>query len=62
MDKRFIKDKGFEVFNGNELIIKGALEGGVSLITGYPGSPVADVFDVAESVKEMLLEHESWLS
>jgi indolepyruvate ferredoxin oxidoreductase len=57
MDKRFIKDKGFEVFNGNELIIKGALEGGVSLITGYPGSPVADVFDVAESVKEMLLEH-----
>ena len=56
MDKRFIKDKGFEVFNGNELIIKGALEGGVSLITGYPGSPVADVFDVANSIKELLLE------
>ncbi|MBI1871775.1 MAG: 2-oxoacid:acceptor oxidoreductase family protein [Chlamydiae bacterium] len=56
MDKRFIKKEGFEVFNGNELIIKGALEAGVSLITGYPGSPVADVFDVASSIKELLLE------
>lgn len=57
MDKRFIKERDFDVFNGNELIIKGALEAGVSLITGYPGSPLADVFDVAHSIKDLLLEH-----
>ncbi len=56
MDKRFIKERDFEVFNGNELLIKGALEAGVSLITGYPGSPLADVFDVAQSIKDLLLE------
>lgn len=57
MDKRFLKDSGLEVFNGNELLIKGALEAGVSLITGYPGSPVADVFDVAYTVRNVLLKH-----
>lgn len=57
MDKRFTKSEGLEVFNGNELLVKGALEAGVSLMTGYPGSPVADVFDVASSIKELLLEH-----
>jgi indolepyruvate ferredoxin oxidoreductase len=36
------------VLAGNELIVKGALEAGVSLITGYPGSPVAEVFLVCE--------------
>ena len=57
MDKKFKKCSGYDVFNGNELIIKGALEAGVSLVTGYPGSPVADVFDVANSIKDLLLEH-----
>jgi len=57
MTRRFAKDKGFEVYNGNELIVKGALEAGASLITGYPGSPVADVFDVASSVKNILSQY-----
>jgi indolepyruvate ferredoxin oxidoreductase len=40
---------GRAVLDGNELIVKGALEAGASLITGYPGSPVAEVFTVCES-------------
>ena len=47
MDPRFKKTSGWEAFTGNELILKGCLEAGVNLLTGYPGSPVADVFDVA---------------
>jgi indolepyruvate ferredoxin oxidoreductase len=42
--------------NGNELIVKGALEAGVSLITGYPGSPIADVFTICEENGAYLLE------
>lgn len=43
------RSDGTAVLDGNELLVKGALEAGVSLITGYPGSPVANVFDVVES-------------
>lgn len=32
--------------NGNELIIQGGLEAGFSLYTGYPGSPLADYFNI----------------
>jgi len=42
------RGRGRVALSGNELIVKGALEGGVSLITGYPGSPVADVFTICE--------------
>ena len=34
------------IFNGNELIIRGALEAGFSLYSGYPGSPLADFFNI----------------
>ena len=46
-DPRFLADGGREVFGGNELLVKGCLEtpGGVGLMTGYPGSPVAGFFD-----------------
>ena len=54
MDPRFSKTAGWEAFTGNELILKGALEAGASLLTGYPGSPVADVFDVASKHSELL--------
>jgi len=47
-DPRFLAGFGREVFTGNELLIKGALEveGGVNLLTGYPGSPIAGFFDL----------------
>ena len=43
LDPRFLAGGGREVFTGNELLVKGCLEveGGVHLMTGYPGSPVA---------------------
>ena len=56
MDKRFLQESGVGIFTGNELIVKGGLESRVALITGYPGSPVAEVFDAAERIKELLAE------
>lgn len=50
------RDAGRYVMNGNELIVKGALEAGVSLIAGYPGSPVADVFTICEEISGHLLD------
>lgn len=56
MDKRFVKGDGVEVFTGTELLWKGALEGGCSLLTGYPGSPVADFFNVPRDIQNILKE------
>ncbi len=56
MEGRFLKDSGIDVFNGNELIIKGGLEAKISEITGYPGSPVAETFDVASENKKLFKE------
>ena len=55
-DPRFLAESGREVFTGNELLIKGALEaeGGVHLLTGYPGSPVASFFDILGDIKDLL--------
>lgn len=56
---KFVRDCGRDVFNGNELLFKGALEteGGVHLMTGYPGSPVATFFDVLGDCAPLLREH-----
>lgn len=53
---KFLRESGSEVFNGNELLLKGALEtdGGVHLMTGYPGSPVATFFDVISDCADLL--------
>ncbi len=58
VDPRFLKEVGVEVFTGNELLIKGALEaeGGTHLLTGYPGSPIAGFFDALELVAPLLNE------
>src|SRR4051812_42334607 len=58
MDSRFFPDSGREVFTGNEFLVKGALEseGGVNLLTGYPGSPVAGFFDVLGNISKLLQE------
>ena len=54
--KKFLLEEGIAVYDGNELIIKGALEAGAALITGYPGSPVANVFDVIEANQDYFRE------
>ncbi len=57
-DPRFLCGSGVEAFDGNELLFKGALEteGGVHLLTGYPGSPVATFFDVMADNAALLRE------
>ena len=54
MDERFTQASGTHVYTGCELLVKGALESGVSLLTGYPGSPLAEVFDTIERNAELL--------
>lgn len=41
-----------EILNGNEIIIQGALESGFHLYTGYPGSPLADYFNILHERKK----------
>ncbi len=57
MDNRFTQESGTNVYTGCELLVKGALEGQVNLLTGYPGSPLAEVFDVMKSNAALLKEH-----
>src|ERR1051325_2132610 len=56
IDPRFLAESGREVFIGNELLVKGALEtdGGVHLMTGYPGSPLDGFFDCLGDIAELL--------
>jgi len=58
IDSRFLTDAGPQIFTGNELLVKGALEteGGVHLVTGYPGSPIAGVFDTLGELGPLLNE------
>jgi indolepyruvate ferredoxin oxidoreductase len=58
IDPRFLTESGREVFIGNELLVKGCLEteGGVHLMTGYPGSPVAGFFDTIGDIAPLLKE------
>jgi len=57
VDPRFLQESGRQIYTGAELILKGALEARVGLITGYPGSPIADVFNGARAIKDILNEH-----
>ena len=59
IDPRFIQEDGTGIFTGNELLVKGALEtqGGVHLMTGYPGSPIAPFFDTLEALGPLLGSH-----
>ena len=59
-DKRFVQQSGTDVYNGNELIVKGALESQVGLVAGYPGSPVAEVFTILEENADILRENGLW--
>lgn len=44
----------YKILNGNELLIQGALEAGFNLYTGYPGSPLADFFNILHEEHEAL--------
>jgi indolepyruvate ferredoxin oxidoreductase len=55
-EQRFIQEQGIQVFTGTELLLKGALEAGAALLTGYPGSPVADFFSISKATQNLLKE------
>src|ERR1700710_1860024 len=59
LDPRFLAGSGRDVYTGNELLVKGCLEveGGVHLLTGYPGSPVSGFFDILGDIKDLLVSH-----
>jgi len=40
-----------KILNGNEIIVQGGLEAGFSLYTGYPGSPLAEYFNILYAKK-----------
>ncbi len=44
----------FDIQTGNELIIQGGREAGFQLYTGYPGSPLADFFNILYAEKDEL--------
>ena len=44
----------YKILNGNELLVQGALEAGFHLYTGYPGSPLADFFNILYEQKDEL--------
>ncbi len=58
IDHRFQVESGVEIFTGSELLLKGCLEtpGGVALLTGYPGSPLAGFFDSCHDIGPLLNE------
>ena len=56
MDPRFSLEQGTGIYTGNELIVKGALESQVGVITGYPGSPLAELFETLENNKDLFNE------
>src|SRR5881409_2585966 len=59
-DQRFVQGSGTNVFNGNELIVKGSLENAVGLMAGYPGSPVAEVYTIIEENGDILRDNGLW--
>ena len=46
----------YKILSGNELLIQGGLEAGFHLYTGYPGSPLADFFNILNDKKDDLSE------
>jgi indolepyruvate ferredoxin oxidoreductase len=45
-----------QIQSGNELLIQGGLEAGFNLYTGYPGSPLADFFNILYERKQEFKE------
>ena len=46
--------KESKIMSGNELIVQGGLEAGYHLYTGYPGSPLADYFNILYEKKSSI--------
>ncbi|MFX0178093.1 MAG: thiamine pyrophosphate-dependent enzyme [Candidatus Hodarchaeota archaeon] len=53
-DHRFVRENGKVLMLGNEAIVRGCLEAGVSYISQYPGTPTSDI---GESFHQVLREN-----
>ena len=42
-DTRFVKTDGKVLMLGNEALVRGCLEAGVSYVSQYPGTPTSDI-------------------
>ncbi len=52
-DTRFIKEGGRALMLGNEAVVRGCLEAGVSYVAQYPGTPTSDI---GETFRQILRE------
>jgi indolepyruvate ferredoxin oxidoreductase alpha subunit len=61
-DERFYAKKGNKVMMiGNEAIVRGCLECGVSYIAQYPGTPTSDIGETFQSLLENDPSLKGWL-
>ena len=63
-DIRFTEEKGKVLMLGNEAVVRGCLEAGVSYVSQYPGTPTSDIGEYFHQVvrenpemKEFLIHH-----
>jgi indolepyruvate ferredoxin oxidoreductase alpha subunit len=56
-DTRFIDEQGMVLMLGNEAIVRGSLESGVSYVAQYPGTPTSDIGETFQTI----IHQESYL-
>jgi indolepyruvate ferredoxin oxidoreductase alpha subunit len=49
-DTRFIEEKGSVLMLGNEAVVRGCLEAGVSYVAQYPGTPTSDIGETFQEI------------
>ncbi|MHA1689315.1 MAG: thiamine pyrophosphate-dependent enzyme [Promethearchaeota archaeon] len=60
-DTRFVEEKGKVLMLGNEALVRGCLEAGVSYISQYPGTPTSDIGEYFHQVLRNFPEFREYL-
>jgi indolepyruvate ferredoxin oxidoreductase alpha subunit len=60
-DTRFIEESGKVLMLGNEAIVRGCLEAGVSYISQYPGTPTSDIGEYFHLILQEFPEFKEYL-
>ena len=60
-DTRFIKEEGKVLMLGNEAVVRGCLESGVSYVSQYPGTPTSDIGEYFHQVLKENLDIKDYL-
>ncbi len=60
-DTRFTDDSGKVLMLGNEAVVRGCLEAGVSYVSQYPGTPTSDIGDYFQQVLKQNPEVQRYL-